>query len=95
MGSFTGKSLDKDTDKPILDNSTPCSSHVSHLAFFFFSTSDGDFFYYYLLHYLVLLMGDEGKDDSSDGSLKIPTPVPENPGKLEPLCFYHRYPLSR
>lgn len=40
-------------------------------------------------------MGDEGKDDSSDGSLKIPTPVPENPGKLEPLCFYHRYPLSR
>lgn len=49
----------------------------------------------YVLHFLVSLMGDEGKDDSSNESLKIPTSVPENPGKLEPLHFYHRYPLSR
>lgn len=53
------------------------------------------FFLIYVLHFLVLLMGDEGKDDSSNESFKIPTPVPENPGKLALLCFYHRYPLSR
>jgi len=56
-----------------------------------FISSNGDFFIIYVLHFLVLLMEDEG----SHGSLKIPTLISENPGKLAPVCLYHHYTLSR
>lgn len=52
-------------------------------------------FLLFVLHFLVLLMGDEREEESSNGSLKIPTLIPQNPGKLAPLCLYHHYTLSR
>lgn len=85
------KSLNKDTNKPfILGSPLPPPpppqqlSSVSHLVIRnVFISSDGDFIIY-VLHFLVLLIGDEGKEDSSRGSLKIPTLIPENPGKFTP-----------
>lgn len=60
-----------------------------------FISSEGDFFISYISQFLVSLMEDEGKEDSSKGSFKLPMLIPENPGKPPPLCSYPHYPLCR